>query len=60
MTEDEAKGMAWWNSLDETERAFYLKVAELNSTPHPSAADAWHWFKIMQVRDMFAPVNKSV
>lgn len=38
---DAEKGMAWWNGLDEAERARWMKVAGDTGV----AADAWSAFK---------------
>ncbi len=42
-TDDERAGMAWWNSLSESERARWLAAA---SSAKP--ADAWAAFKATQ------------
>ena len=43
MTDDEL-GMAWWNSLTERERSFWLGVAGNSGR----AKDAWEAFKASQ------------
>ena len=53
MTSDEAEGMAWWNSLDELTRAFWLRIASLQMGAVPSAADAWQQYKIWRVTEKF-------
>ena len=40
MTDDEAKGIAWWNALSEEDRAFWLRAA-ISAVP----ADAWAYYK---------------
>lgn len=40
-TADEASGMAWWNILKPSERAYWLTKAG----PGSSVADAWAAFK---------------
>lgn len=55
-TEDEQRGMDWWNGLPEAERRFWLDIAwRRNETVAgrrcystedlPSAADAWAAYK---------------
>jgi hypothetical protein len=39
-TDDELKGMAWWNSMTEQQRAAAMQVAKANT-----AAEAWDWQK---------------
>lgn len=41
MTADEAKGMAWWNGLDDEARAYWMRKAGDTGR----AADAWEAFK---------------
>lgn len=50
-TTDEASGMAWWNILKPSERAYWLTKAG----PASSVADAWAIFKRHQVH----PINLS-
>ena len=40
-TQDEQAGMAWWNSLGDLDRAYYLAVAGT-----AVVAQAWAWFKL--------------
>lgn len=39
-TDDEQRGMDWWNALNELEREFWLRVA-ISARP----ADAWAAYK---------------
>lgn len=50
-TADEASGMAWWNILKPSERAYWLTKAG----PASSVADAWAIFK----RHQATPNNPS-
>lgn len=43
--QDAEEGMAWWNGLDETERAKWMKAAGNTGV----AADAWLAFKAARV-----------
>lgn len=38
--DDAEKGMAWWNTLSESDRLYWLELAN-SACP----ADAWEWFK---------------
>jgi len=40
LTDDDYRGMLWWNELNEFMRAYWLSLA-----PHPSAKDAWETYK---------------
>lgn len=46
-TEDERRGMAWWNGLSEVERLRWLDIAwgYGSLADPPSAADAWAAYK---------------
>jgi hypothetical protein len=43
---DVVDGIEWWNSLSQTERAYWLKRAT-----SPTAADAWIAYKIARAGD---------
>ena len=44
-TDDERAGMAWWNALTETDRAFWLRVADT-----AIVAEAWAEYKRKPIR----------
>jgi len=39
-TPDELEGLAWWQGLSETARAYWLEIAK-GTVANPSPADAW-------------------
>lgn len=39
-TSDELEGLAWWRSLSDTARGYWLEVAK-GSAVNPGPADAW-------------------
>lgn len=45
-TADERAGIAWWNAMTETERAYWLSAAQ---TPTPAVA--WAYYQCQQARD---------
>jgi hypothetical protein len=49
--DDEQAGIAWWNSLSETARSFWLgrAAAEVGPVVNPSVADAWKTWKKLGV-----------
>ena len=52
---DDERGVAWWNGLSKTARAFWIDRAWRATSPDysldalPSPADAWHLFQREQV-----------
>jgi len=50
-TEDEIRGMAWWNQLSESRRLYWLEKASVGGRVWDvSAADAWAAYKVRVAR----------